>query len=60
MNQHTRFNLPLCLAVEEDAFSHADEIIANYLDVVYIGEAETNVNIMLDTVSSVSCLVVFY
>ncbi|MBP3469875.1 MAG: iron-containing alcohol dehydrogenase family protein [Lachnospiraceae bacterium] len=31
MNQHTRFNLPLCLAVEEDAFSHADEIIANYL-----------------------------
>lgn len=31
MNQHTRFNLPLCLAVEEDAFSHADEIAASYL-----------------------------
>lgn len=31
MNQHSRFNLPLCLAVEEDAFSHADEIIAGYL-----------------------------
>lgn len=31
MNQHTRFNLPLCLSVEEDAFSRADEIIAQYL-----------------------------
>lgn len=31
MNQHTRFNLPLCLAVEEDAFSHAGEITAAYL-----------------------------
>lgn len=31
MNQHSRFNLPLCLAVEEDAFSHADEIIGRYL-----------------------------
>lgn len=31
MNQHTRFNLPLCLTVEEDAYSHADEIILSYL-----------------------------
>lgn len=31
MNQHTRFNLPICLAVEEDAFYHTDEIIATYL-----------------------------
>lgn len=31
MNQHTRFNLPLCLVVEEDAFSHADEIVERYL-----------------------------
>ena len=31
MNQHTRFNLPICLAVEDDAFSHSDEIIKRYL-----------------------------
>lgn len=31
MNQHTRFNLPLCLAVEEDAFSRTDEIVETYL-----------------------------
>lgn len=31
MNQHTRFNLPLCLKVEEDAFSHAEEIVTEYL-----------------------------
>ena len=31
MNQHTRFNLPLCLTVEEDAFSHVDEIVAAYI-----------------------------
>ena len=31
MNQHTRFNLPICLAVEEDAFSHSDEIIRRYI-----------------------------
>lgn len=31
MNQHTRFNLPLCLVVEEDAFSHVDEIAGRYL-----------------------------
>ena len=31
MNQHTRFNLPLCLEVEEDAFSHAAETVGNYL-----------------------------
>lgn len=31
MNQHTRFNLPVCLAVEEDAFFHSDEIIRRYI-----------------------------
>ena len=31
MNQHTRFNLPICLAVEEDAFFFSDEIIARYI-----------------------------
>lgn len=31
MNQHTRFNLPICLAVEEDAFFHSDEIIKRYI-----------------------------
>lgn len=31
MNQHTRFDLPLCLAVEEDAFFHSDEIVGRYI-----------------------------
>lgn len=31
MNQHTRFNLPICLAVEEDAFFHTDDIIKRYI-----------------------------
>ncbi len=31
MNQHTRFDLPICLAVEEDAFFHSDEIIKRYI-----------------------------
>lgn len=31
MNQYTRFNLPLCLNVEEDAFSHVDETVHAYL-----------------------------
>ena len=31
MNQHSRFNLPLCLCVEEEAFSRTDEILASYL-----------------------------
>ena len=31
MNQHTRFNLPLCLVVEEDAYKRTDEIIASYI-----------------------------
>lgn len=31
MNQHTRFNLPLCLTVEENAFSHVDELVAAYI-----------------------------
>ena len=31
MNQHTRFNLPICLAVEEDAFFNSDEIVKIYI-----------------------------
>lgn len=31
MNQFTRFNLPLCMTVEEDAFSHVDETLSAYL-----------------------------
>ncbi|MBQ0001599.1 MAG: iron-containing alcohol dehydrogenase family protein [Clostridiales bacterium] len=31
MNQFTRFDLPLCMVVEEDVFSHVDETIAGYL-----------------------------
>lgn len=31
MNQFFRFNLPLCLAVEENAFERVDEIIGAYL-----------------------------
>lgn len=31
MNQHSRFNLPLCLRVEEDAFFHSEEIVSDYL-----------------------------
>ena len=31
MNQHTRFNLPICLAVEEDAFFHSDDIVKRYI-----------------------------
>lgn len=31
MNQHTRFNLPICLTVEEDAFLHSDEIVKQYI-----------------------------
>lgn len=31
MNQHTRFNLPLCLKVEEDAFMHVEKIVTDYL-----------------------------
>lgn len=31
MNQHTRFNLPICLSVEEDAFFHSDEIVRRYI-----------------------------
>lgn len=31
MNQHTRFNLPICLTVEEDAFFHTDEIVRRYI-----------------------------
>lgn len=31
MNQHSRFNLPLCMVVEEDVFSHVDEVVCEYL-----------------------------
>ena len=31
MNLHTSFDLPICLAVEEDAFFHSDEIIQQYI-----------------------------
>lgn len=31
MNQHSRFNLPLCLRVEEEAFFHTEEIVKEYL-----------------------------
>lgn len=31
MNQHTRFLLPLCLAVEEDIFDRVDETVFSYL-----------------------------
>ena len=31
MNQHTRFNLPICLTVEEDAFLHSEEIVKQYI-----------------------------
>ena len=44
-------NFPI-LFIGGPAVTLNPEIIANYLDVVYIGEAETNFNIMLDTVSN--------
>lgn len=31
MNQFTRFNLPLCMVVEEDVYDHVDETVAAYL-----------------------------
>ena len=31
MNQHTRFDLPICLSVQEDALLFSDEIIAKYI-----------------------------
>ena len=31
MNRQTSFDLPICLAVEEDAFFHSDEIVKRYL-----------------------------
>lgn len=31
MNQHSRFNLPLCMVVEEDAFLNIDEVLEQYL-----------------------------
>ncbi len=31
MNQHSRFNLPLCMVVEENLFDHVDETVKGYL-----------------------------
>lgn len=31
MNQHSRFNLPLCMAVEEGIFEHVDETACKYV-----------------------------
>lgn len=31
MNQHSRFNLPLCMAVEENIFDHVNEVVYDYL-----------------------------
>lgn len=31
MNRQTSFDLPICLAVEEDSFFHSDEIVRRYL-----------------------------
>lgn len=31
MNQHSRFNLPVCLVVEEDTFNRSDELIRSYI-----------------------------
>ncbi|MBQ4311857.1 MAG: iron-containing alcohol dehydrogenase family protein, partial [Oscillospiraceae bacterium] len=31
MNQHSRFNLPVCLVVEEDSFNRSDELIRSYI-----------------------------
>jgi len=31
MKQHSRFDLPLCLVVDEDVFERVDDIVANYL-----------------------------
>lgn len=31
MNQHSRFNLPLCLIVEDEAFNRTDEILNSYI-----------------------------
>lgn len=31
MNQHTRFNLPLCLEVADDAFSHLTDTVDKYI-----------------------------
>lgn len=31
MKQHSRFDLPLCLVVDEDVFERVDEVVANYL-----------------------------
>jgi len=31
MKQHSRFDLPLCLVVDEDVFERVDEVVADYL-----------------------------
>lgn len=60
MNQHTRFDLPICLAVEEDAFFHSDEIISRYIPdligqkAIVISE-EFLIGIYKDKISNISC-----
>ena len=46
-----RKNSPI-LFIGGPAVTLNPEIVANYLDVIYIGEAETNFNLMLETVSN--------
>lgn len=59
MNQHTRFNLPICLAVEEDAFFHSDEIVKKYIpDIIgqkaLIVSEEFLINIYREKITDIS------
>ena len=59
MNQHTRFNLPICLAVEEDAFFHSDEIVKRYIpDIIgqkaIVISEEFLINIYKDKITDIS------
>lgn len=60
MNQHTRFNLPICLTVEEDAFLHSDEIVKRYIpDIIgqkaLIISEEFLIGIYKDKIDDISC-----
>lgn len=60
MNQHTRFNLPICLTVEEDAFLHSDEIVKRYIpDIIgqkaLIISEEFLIEIYKDKIDDISC-----
>ena len=59
MNQHTRFNLPICLAVEEDAFFHSDEIVKRYIpDIIgqkaIVISEELLINIYKDKITDIA------